>query len=178
MAISLALPWASWSDKTLLKTSSASPAATPSVSPGLVLTLTTPPTLVVLNAPRAPAQGAFSFLRPADVTAPLFPALEVREQGCPVVQPVVFSRARLVSRALKLLEGEMRPTGCTRCCAVSATTSAGCCARSPRRDWPSCGRFIVLILRGLVGMPRKWGEFVAQVIKLVNRPSKLGALAQ
>ena len=38
----------------------------------------------------------------------LFPALEVREPGSPVAQPVAYSRPRLVSRALKLLEGEMR----------------------------------------------------------------------
>ncbi len=38
----------------------------------------------------------------------LFPTLEVREPGSPVVQPVSYTRPRLVSRALKLLEGEMR----------------------------------------------------------------------
>ena len=38
----------------------------------------------------------------------LFPTLEVREPGSPVVQPVSYTRPRLVSRALKLLEGELR----------------------------------------------------------------------
>lgn len=32
-------------------------------------------------------------------------------------------------------------------------------------------------LRGVTGMPQKWGEFVAQVMELVNRPSKLTAVA-
>ncbi len=32
-------------------------------------------------------------------------------------------------------------------------------------------------IRGVAGTPRKWGEFVAQVTKLVNRPSKNAALA-
>lgn len=38
----------------------------------------------------------------------LFPALEVREPGSPAVQPIPYSRPRLVSRALKLLESEIR----------------------------------------------------------------------
>ena len=39
--------------------------------------------------------------------------------------------------------------------------------------WP-----LYLTLRGVTGMPQKWSEFVARIIELVNRPSKLAALAQ
>ena len=38
----------------------------------------------------------------------LFPILEVRDPGTAVAQPVAYSRPRLVSRALKLIEGELR----------------------------------------------------------------------
>lgn len=38
----------------------------------------------------------------------LFPVLEVRDGGAAMVQPVPYSRPRLVHRALKLLESEMR----------------------------------------------------------------------
>jgi len=34
-----------------------------------------------------------------------------------------------------------------------------------------------LRLRRLAGMPQKWNEFVARVLEMVNRPSKLTALA-
>ncbi len=40
----------------------------------------------------------------------LFPNLEVREPRCAVLQPTKCSRSRLVSRALKLLEVEIRQT--------------------------------------------------------------------
>ena len=38
--------------------------------------------------------------------------------------------------------------------------------------WP-----LYLRLRSVTGMPQKWGEFVARVTKLVNRPSNSAALA-
>ena len=38
--------------------------------------------------------------------------------------------------------------------------------------WP-----VYLTLRGVAGLPQKWSEFVAQVIKLVSGPSKLATLA-
>jgi len=38
--------------------------------------------------------------------------------------------------------------------------------------WP-----LYLTLCGVAGMPQKWGEFVAQVMELANRPSKSPALA-
>ena len=38
----------------------------------------------------------------------LFPTLEIREPHGPFIQPIVYNRSKLVSRALKLLESEMR----------------------------------------------------------------------
>lgn len=38
----------------------------------------------------------------------LFPTLEVREPGTAVVHPAAYSRPRVVSKALRLLEGQLR----------------------------------------------------------------------
>lgn len=40
--------------------------------------------------------------------SPLFPTLEIREPDSPMVRPLPYSRPKLVSQALKLLEGQVR----------------------------------------------------------------------